>query len=183
VTNEKKDEKISLPVQDSLVTLAEIAEKRVEATKIIIRSAIKLTNPRDWVNLGGIPYLCSSGAEKIARAFGVSWADLHIEEEERRDEKGKFVMFTCRGKFSLGEAVIEAPRVRLKTTEAIFEMNGVKMVEVSTTKAKIAQLEVGEANFENPVLASDETDVALAGTTYEHTHTFTIPDRKLKVER
>ena len=93
---------------DALVELAEKSEKRIEAVKKIIRAALRITNHRDWVLIGNEPYLTASGAEKVARLFGISWYDMKIEEEEREDEKGKFFMFTCKAKFRLGEIEIEA---------------------------------------------------------------------------
>jgi len=93
---------------DALVELAEKSEKRIEAVKKIIRAALRITNHRDWVIIAGEPYLTASGAEKVARLFGISWYDMKIEEEEREDEKGKFFMFTCKAKFKLGETEIEA---------------------------------------------------------------------------
>ena len=58
---------------DTLISLAEQAEKRIDAMNKIKRVAIKLTNKHDWTDQGGKPYLQVSGAEKIARMFGISW--------------------------------------------------------------------------------------------------------------
>ena len=93
---------------DALVELAEKSEKRIEAVKKIIRAALRITNHRDWVIIAGEPYLTASGAEKVARLFGISWYDMNIQEEEREDEKGKYYMYTCKAKFKLGEVEIEA---------------------------------------------------------------------------
>ena len=93
---------------DTLLELAERSEKRIEAIKKIIRAALRITNHRDWVIIAGEPYLMSSGAEKVARLFGISWYNMEIKEEEREDEKGKYYTYTCKAKFRLGETEIEA---------------------------------------------------------------------------
>ncbi|RLI68532.1 MAG: hypothetical protein DRP02_12415 [Candidatus Gerdarchaeota archaeon] len=93
---------------DELIKIAEKAEKRVEAVKKIIRAALRMTNHRDWVLFAGEPYLTCAGAEKIARTFGISWYGMQIEEEERQDEKGKYIVFTCKGRFRLKDVEIEA---------------------------------------------------------------------------
>ena len=89
---------------DTLVTLAEAAEARVEAIKRIKRAALRVTNANDWIDENGRPYLEASGAEKVARLFGISW---RIEEPVfEREEDGHF-SYTYRGFFSLGAAEIE----------------------------------------------------------------------------
>jgi len=103
---------------DSLIRLSEIAEKRVEAVNRLIRAALAITRPGDWVNLGGQPYLCASGAEKIARLFGIGWKDLKMVEEEREDEKGKWYLFTCEGTFFMNDIAIRA--IGTSSTRAKF---------------------------------------------------------------
>jgi len=93
---------------DALIELAEKSEKRIEAVKKIIRAALRITNHRDWVLFAGEPFLTCTGAEKIARLFGISWYNMQIEEEERQDEKGKYIVFTCKGRFRLKDVEIEA---------------------------------------------------------------------------
>jgi len=104
VTNEDRS---VLPAisDDTLVIVAEQAEKRVEAMAKIKRMALKLTNPHDWVDEQGRPYLQASGAEKVARLFGISW---RISEPVREALDGGHYGFTYKGEFSLGGATIEA---------------------------------------------------------------------------
>ena len=94
--------------KDQVISLAKVAEQRVEAIKKIITAALKVTNEQDWVNLGGKPYLMCSGAEKIARLFGISWTDVKITKEEAEDAKGKWYMYVCSAKFRMGQSEIEA---------------------------------------------------------------------------
>lgn len=95
---------------DSLVAIADAAEKRIDAINRIKRAALKVTNAHDWVDENGKPYLQASGAEKVARLFGISW---RIDEPTlEREEDGHFA-YTFKGYFRLGEgAEIEAIGVR-----------------------------------------------------------------------
>ena len=49
---------------NTLIELAEQAEKRVQAMMKIKRMALKLTNVHDWVDENGKPYLQASGGER-----------------------------------------------------------------------------------------------------------------------
>jgi hypothetical protein len=90
---------------ETLIAIAEQAEKRADAMNKIKQVAIKLTNKFDWTDQGGKPYLQVSGAEKIARLFGISW---RISEPEfEREESGHFT-YSYKGHFSLAGATIEA---------------------------------------------------------------------------
>lgn len=92
-------------ISDNLVAIAEAAEKRVQAINRIKRAALAVTNARDWTDQNGQPYLQASGAEKIARLFGISW---RIDEPVfSREEDGHF-SYTYKGYFTLGSATIEA---------------------------------------------------------------------------
>ncbi|MFA5560113.1 MAG: hypothetical protein WDA59_11785 [Methanofastidiosum sp.] len=103
---EEKDE--SIPVilsDDNLVQIADIAEKRIEAIKKIKQVALKVTNSNDWVDQGGKPYLQASGAEKVARTFGISW---RIDEPILTIEEDGNYSYTYKGYFTLGSSNIEA---------------------------------------------------------------------------
>ena len=104
---EAKEETNTLPViaDDTLVALADAAEKRVEAMNRIKKMALKLTNPYDWVDENGKPYLQTSGAEKVARLFGISW---RISEPTKENLEGGHFSYTYRGEFSLAGATIDA---------------------------------------------------------------------------
>ena len=94
------------PVNDyTLVALAEQAEKRVDALVKIKRAALKSTNPKDWTNQNGNPYLQVSGAEKVGRIFGISW---RIDEPVKENLEGGHFSYTYKGYFSLAGATIEA---------------------------------------------------------------------------
>jgi len=74
---------------DKLIALAEVSEKRMEAVKKIKRMALRVTNERDWTDQAGRPYIQASGAEKIARVFGISWRFIG-EPQKVYEESGHF---------------------------------------------------------------------------------------------
>jgi len=96
---------VSTPIADeTLISLAEQAEKRIDAMAKIKRVSLKLTNRHDWTDQGGKPYLQVSGAEKIARMFGISWK---ISGPDFEPQEGGHFAFTYKGYFSLAGASIE----------------------------------------------------------------------------
>lgn len=101
----KIEEEMPAVVSDDLVHMAEYAEKRVEAIKRIKRAALAVTSIYDWIDQMGKPYLHVSGAEKIARLFGISW---RIDEPEKTITKDGHFSYTYKGYFTLGSTEIEA---------------------------------------------------------------------------
>ena len=83
------------------------AERTIELVNKIKTLVFKLTNNNDWVDMQGKPYLQSSGAEKVARPFGVSWKLEKPIKETISDEKGTYYMYSCKGQFTLGGKTIE----------------------------------------------------------------------------
>ena len=90
---------------NTLIQLAEQAEKRIDAMMKIKRMALKMTNRHDWTDQNGKPYMQVSGAEKVARLYGISW---QIDEPVKEFEDGGHFSFTYKGYFSLAGATIEA---------------------------------------------------------------------------
>ena len=99
------DSSIVPVASEALVELAAQAERRVEAINKIKAYSLRLTQPSDWVDQNGRPYLQVSGAEKIARLFGISW---RIDEPIREELEGGHYIYTYKGYFSLAGAEIEA---------------------------------------------------------------------------
>lgn len=91
----------------------ENAIKKAERMETLVRKiktlAIKQTNPHDWVDMDNKPYLQSSGAEKIARMFGISWkiCEGYPKKEQIQDEKGSYYMYAYKGEFTMGGKSIE----------------------------------------------------------------------------
>lgn len=102
---------------DSLLAVAEAAEKRIEAMIRIKRLALKMTNAHDWTDQGGKPYLQVSGSEKVGRLFGISW---RIDEPTIDHEDGGHYGYTYKGYFTLGGVTIEAIGAR-STKDPFFK--------------------------------------------------------------
>ena len=105
---------------DQLLAVAEAAEKRIDAVNRIKGLALRVTNHQDWTDQGGKPYLQVSGAEKIARLFGISW---RIDEPDfEREESGHFT-YSYKGYFTLAGATIEAIGTR-SSKDGFFKKYG-----------------------------------------------------------
>lgn len=112
---EVKDLNVTAASGSSLMTEedAENAIKRAERMEAYVRKiktlAIKQTNKHDFVDMGGKPYLQASGAEKIARLFGISWriCEGYPKKDQITDEKGTYYMYTYKGEFTMGGKSIE----------------------------------------------------------------------------
>lgn len=94
---------------DAIVAIANTAMERVEAMRRLKAAALAITNSNDWVDENGKPYLLVSGAEKIARLFGISW---RIEGPIRDEQPDRHYTYTYKGEFSLHGATIEAIGMR-----------------------------------------------------------------------
>lgn len=81
--------------------LISVAHKRMETVPKLIDMSLKVTNYRDWTLQDGNPYLCHSGAEKVARLFGVKISDVNQKKESTEDSEGRFYIYVITGKFSL----------------------------------------------------------------------------------
>jgi hypothetical protein len=85
-----------IPVGD-LSALEKKIEQGLAAYQRIIKMAIKYTHAGDWVNQAGIPYLMSTGAERIARPFGIYVKGVTLTKEPRSDAKGEYYIYLCKG--------------------------------------------------------------------------------------
>lgn len=77
------------------------AERRIASVQKILELSLKITTPNDWVDQNDKPYLTASGAEKVARLFGVSWKDIRSEKIKSEDEKGPFYFYQVSGLFTI----------------------------------------------------------------------------------
>ena len=91
---------------DNILYMAEKAEQYISAMNKIMTAALKITTERDWVLIGGTPYLQESGATKVARLFGISW-QLIGNPEVTCDPAG-YKTFTYRARFFLNNQFVEA---------------------------------------------------------------------------
>jgi hypothetical protein len=101
---------------DNLVAIARAAEARVDAINRIKRAALKVTNAHDWTDQQGKPYLWVSGAEKIARLYGISW---RLDEPVLTTEEDGHYSYTFKGYFRMGAVEIEVEGSR-SSRDAFF---------------------------------------------------------------
>lgn len=80
-----------------------IAEYRTEMMARAIPLAISSTNENDWSFIGNNLWLDGTGAEKVARRFGVTFGRPTIRREWDEDAKGRFYNFICEGEGWLSE--------------------------------------------------------------------------------
>lgn len=103
------NEPTDLVVSDiSIERIVAEAEKRVDVLRRVLGVAIKRTNPTDWTDQQGKPYLTSSGCEKIAPLFGIKMEGVVNQRDEREDEKGKYYIYTFMARFHWAAGDIEA---------------------------------------------------------------------------
>ncbi len=104
---DEKNNAIIPVVETDIITISAIedlisvAQKRMETVPKLIGLSLKVTNYRDWALQDGNPYLCHSGAEKVARLFGVKISDVASKKEMTEDSEGRFYIYVLTGKFSL----------------------------------------------------------------------------------
>ena len=95
---------------NALERLASEADARVEAMNTIMKASLKMTNHYDWVSHGSgdksKPYLCASGAEKIAR-LGVTVSGIRQKKEWDEDEKGRYYIYSYTGIFTIAGRSME----------------------------------------------------------------------------
>ncbi len=103
--NEKVEQETMVPAlaSETLIAIAEQAERRMDAVVKIKKVALKATNARDWADQNGNPYLQVSGSEKVGRIFGVSW---RVGEPVMDVLEGGHFQYTYQGEFSLAGASI-----------------------------------------------------------------------------
>lgn len=159
---------------ETLIAIAEQAEKRADAMNKIKQVAIKLTNKFDWTDQGGKPYLQVSGAEKIARLFGISW---RIDEPDfEREESGHFT-YSYKGYFSLAGATIEAIGTR-SSKDGFFKKYAYEKVEGERDKktelppSEIDKGDVKKAAYTNCIGNGITRLLGIRNMTYEDLSAF-----------
>lgn len=122
---------------DNVLAVAERADKLVGALNKIMQAAIKITNGKDWVLIGGTPYLQETGASKVARLFGISWkiCDGFPKQEINKDG---YPTYTYRMVFSMGGQKIEAEGMRSAADEFFTGKNKKNVDEIDLADVKRA---------------------------------------------
>jgi hypothetical protein len=131
-TEEKKENNMPMPEPDfvkgsEMDVLEEViarSEKRLETIKKIKQVSLSITNEDDWVIINNIPYLQASGAEKVARLFGISWSNFSYSVENLEDGH---LLVICEGDFFMEtrkeKLCIQAIGVR-SSKDAFFSRGG-----------------------------------------------------------
>ena len=118
----------------SIIEAAANAEKRIEAVNKIKNLALRVTNPSDWVDMGGKPYLQVSGSEKIGRLFGVSWT---VECEGCEGLKDGHYQYTYKGKFWFKGVSIEAIGTRSSSDPFFCKRKGTVLPAEEVDRANV----------------------------------------------
>lgn len=129
---------------DNVLMLAERADKMVTALNKIMAAAIKVTTPKDWVMIGGTPYLQESGATKVARLFGIGW-QIHAGFPKVEYDGDGYPTYTYRMTFTMGKQAIEAEGMR----NARDEFFAGKRTEKQKTVDEIDLADVKRAAYTN----------------------------------
>jgi hypothetical protein len=74
-----------------------IAQKREGIIDKLMEIALKRTNARDWMSVENQPYLGHSGAEKVARLFGIKLRTIQTTKDWSEDSKGRFYIYRTTG--------------------------------------------------------------------------------------
>jgi len=176
----KASDELPAIADDRIIQIAEEAEKRIEAIKKIKVTALRVTNEKDWVDENGKPYLQSSGCEKIARIFGISW---NVPDDPEYEElEGGHYMYTYRGIFSLGGASIEAIGTRSSkdtffTTR--YEYQNGKKNKIILPATEVDKGTVKKAAFSNLLANGITRLLGIRNLTYEDLEQVGIKKEKI----
>jgi len=131
--NEDLRENLPAIADDFLIQVADQAERRINAVIKIKKVALKVTNPRDWTDQQGNPYLMASGSEKIANLFNISW---RIDEPTIDEDPDGHYTYSYKGYFSLGSRTTEAEGSR-SSRDGFFNQYHYEEKEGKTEKKEI----------------------------------------------
>jgi len=118
---ENEYEGVPAIADDTLLAVAKMAEARIDAVIKIKQLALKVTNPSDWTDQQGKPYIQASGSEKIANLFNISIAFLTPEPIYQEDPDGHYT-YIFSGRFSMGSRSIEVEGSR-SSRDPFFKQN------------------------------------------------------------
>lgn len=88
------EEKIQVQAPEDIISLA---QRRVDVVDQLIGLSLKRTSFRDWMSIENQPYLGHSGAEKVARLFGIKLRNITTAKEWSEDSKGRFYIYRTIG--------------------------------------------------------------------------------------
>lgn len=106
VTTTNQNSALFDPTTDNLLYMAEKADSWVKAMNKIMVAALGITTEKDWVLIGGTPYLQESGALKVARLFGIS-ISLYPGYPVTDTDKDGYKTFTYKARFLLKDQFVD----------------------------------------------------------------------------
>jgi hypothetical protein len=157
-----------------LMELAENADKRVLAMQTLRRASLKLMNKSDWVDQEGRPYPQSSGLEKVADAWGLSWGFLG--KPEKIIEQDRYLIVTT--------LYVESPwgrRIEVVGTRASDDPLYGKVGGALRPLSEIDEGDIRKASYTNALARGVSIMLGLRNLTWEELGV--KPDEVQKVER
>lgn len=177
---ENLNEIITMSSANQLDTTDDIlaaANRRIAQLDKIVKLSISRTNTNDWVDQSGKPYLTCSGAEKIARLFGVCWKDVKSEKITSSDEQGQFYFYEYSGIFTLGADSITAVGT-CSQKDQFFAKSGGSMKPLS----EIDETNIRKAAYSNMVVNGVTRILGIRNLTWEEVQSGGIdPNKTSKV--
>ena len=152
---------------DTIIGIAENAERRIAAVNKIKLIALKVTNVNDWVDQNGKPYLQVSGAEKIARLFGISWT---VEQQDKDIAGDGHVTFNYKGVFRMGNASVEAIGTRA-SNDQFFSVRYKDGARVERPPTEIDMADVKKSAYTNCIGSGITRLLGIRNMTWEELET------------
>lgn len=129
---------------DTTGDIISMVAKRAEMMDKLIDWALRSTNHQDWVDQNGKPWLQGSGAEKVARRFGIKWSGLVYEKIISEDEKGKFYFYKVTGNMRI----------------AIGDLDEIEAIGTCSSKDQFFAVKYeGDEKVFKPLSEVDETNI------------------------
>lgn len=116
VVRETENDALMAMDYDNIIALADRADNMVNALNKIMAAALKITTSKDWVLIGGTPYLQETGATKVARLFGIS-TKIHAGYPKVERDGSGYPTYIYRMTFTMGSQSIEADGMRSAADE------------------------------------------------------------------
>jgi len=170
---------ISIPMEEDLsrlLRLADTAEERADSLKKIKLASLKVTSPSDWVDQEGSPYLQCSGAEKVARLWGINWKILGTQKV-LRDDFYMFVVTLRVWSQILGEIEVVGTR---SSRDPFFGKRRGELVPM----LQVDEAAVLKAAYTNSLVNGITRLVGVRGLTWEELGKYgTTQDKAQRIER
>ena len=153
----------ALEVTDDLLALA---ERRIEKVQKMVTLSLKVTNHQDWVDQQGKPYLMGSGAEKVARLWGVKVHSVASRKIPSSDEKGNFYFYECTGIVELPGAQDSLHAVgTCSSKDQFFAATTVEEIDEDGNKTRVKSLKPFSEIDETNIMKSAYTNFIVNGIT------------------